>query len=636
MRTLDDETKANAPSTCVSEPDYVPWPEELVRRYTRKGYWLGEPLGHLLQSSALQFPQKVALVCGQRRTTYQELWLRTEQLARALRGLGVGPGDRVVVHLGNVCEAVETLFALFRLGAIPIMALPGHRLSEIVAFVRHAEAMAYVGMDFLGDFDCRVLGRELLGSPKTSLRTVVIVGQSAEFVDYHGLVTDRKCEQEPDSVLPDVDARTIALLQLSGGSTGTPKLIPRTHDDYFYSVRRSVEVCGFDASTKYLLALPWAHNFPMSSPGFLGCLVVGGTVVLTQDASPDAVFPIMLEEAITHVAAVPPLAMAWLHAARQRKLRLNNLVALQVGGAKLTQEQAEQLWDGFGGRLQQVFGMAEGLVCYTALDAPRSEVISTQGRPMSPDDEICIVDDEDTEVPQGRSGHLLTRGPYTIRGYYRASNHRSAFTSDGFYRTGDIVAQDERGNLTVTGRAKCLINRGGEKVAPAEVEAHLLTHDGVVAVAVAGAADPLMGERICAFVVPSSRERPSRSALLAHLRERGLAEYKLPDRITWVDHLPTTGVGKVDTRQLLKAQAMDGATCEGGDELIGELAALLQLDPRELSPTANLVDLGLESVHLMMLVERLQERGTEVHFMELAELRTLSDLQRLLGQKRAL
>lgn len=221
-----------------------------------------------------------------------------------------------------------------------------------------------------------------------------------------------------------------------------------------------------------------------------------------------------------------------------------------VGGAKLSEAAARRVTPELGCRLQQVFGMAEGLLNYTRLDDPDEVVEKTQGRPVSPADEVLVVDDGEEPVPAGTEGHLLTRGPYTIRGYYRAPDHnRRSFTDDGFYRTGDLVRVDERGNITVTGRSKDIINRGGEKIAPELVENGLLTHPGVHDASVVGIPDEVLGEKIRALVIPRSREEgrcPTPAQLRMHLRRHGLASFSIPDVIDLVDEFPFTAVGKVD------------------------------------------------------------------------------------------
>ena len=283
-----------------------------------------------------------------------------------------------------------------------------------------------------------------------------------------------------------------------------------------------------------------------------------GDVVLAPNPSPDTAFSLIETERVTITAVVPPIALQWLDAVEhgsQSHRDLSSLRVLQVGGAKFAPEAARRVRPVLGCTLQQVFGMAEGLVNYTRLDDPDDIITTTQGRPISPDDEIRIVDDADRPVPDGEVGHLLTRGPYTIRGYYRADEHNAtAFTADGFYRTGDLVRRTPTGHLVVEGRAKDQINRGGEKVSAEEVENHILAHPAVHDAAVVGMSDPYLGERVCAYVIART-EPPSRSELLRFLRERGLASYKIPDRVEFVDRFPVTGVGKISRSELRRELA---------------------------------------------------------------------------------
>ncbi|WP_308686688.1 salicylate synthase [Xanthomonas arboricola] len=203
------------------------------------------------------------------------------------------------------------------------------------------------------------------------------------------------------------------------------------------------------------------------------------------------------------------------------------------------------------GCLQQVFGMAEGLLCYTRLDDPAATILHTQGRPLSPQDQIRIVDEHERQVPPGEVGQLLTRGPYTIGSYYRsAEQHAASFTHDGYYRTGDLVRQDPAGNLVVEGRIKEQIQRGGEKISTAEVELALGQLPGVGEAVVVGVPDALLGERICAFVQPSDGGIDT-TGLRQALRARGLSAFKLPDQAETIAHWPLTPVGKIDKQRLI-------------------------------------------------------------------------------------
>ena len=518
------------------------WPEAFAARYRERGYWTGTTLGALLRERAAQVPDRTALVEGDRRFSYAELDERADRLAAGLRELGVRAGDAVVVHLPNVAEFVHLSFALFRLGAHPVYALPAHRRSEIRYLCEHSGAVAYVVAASHAGFDYRELA-EQVSADVPGLRHVLVAGEPGRFTPLSDVDAD-------PVELPEPDPASVALFLLSGGTTGLPKLIPRTHDDYGYNLRASAEVSGLDASTVYLAALPVAHNFPLACPGLLGTFHAGGTVVLAPSPSPPDVFPLIERERVTVTALVPALALLWLEASRWAERDLSSLRLLQVGGAKLKEEAALRVRPVLGCALQQVFGMAEGLLCYTRLDDRDELVLTTQGRPLCPDDELRIVDEDGTEVAEGELGQLLTRGPYTLRGYHRAAEHNAkAFTADGFYLTGDLVRATPTGHLVVEGRVKDTINRGGEKVSAEEVENHLLAHPAVHDVALVGMPDPVLGERTCVYVLPRG-QAPTLAELVAFLRERGVADFKLPDRLEVLDEFPYTAVGKVSKKEL--------------------------------------------------------------------------------------
>jgi 2,3-dihydroxybenzoate-AMP ligase/pyochelin biosynthesis protein PchD len=534
-------------STFDDLKDCPSWPEDFAQRYRQAGYWRDETFGDLLRSAAQAFAEREALTEGERHLSYRQLDLRVDQLAAGLYRLGLRAGDNVVLQLPNSAAFVEVCFALYRLGVRPIFALPAHRHLEIGRFCEFAQARAYFCADRDASFDYRAMARDLKDR-NPQLEWVVVAGEAEEFTALHSLY-----EPAPVRTFQSPSADAVACFQLSGGSTGVPKLIPRRHHEYLYNLRASAERCGLSEASVYLVALPMAHNFPMCCPGFIGTFSVGGRVVLSPSLSPEVCFELIERQGVTHTALVPPLALVWLEAAQARGRGLAPLQLLQVGGAKLSYEAARRIEPVLGCRLQQVFGMAEGLICYTDPEDPPQRVLHTQGRPLSPADEIRVVDEHDQPVPVGQVGQLLTRGPYTIRGYYRYPEHNAqAFTADGFYRTGDRVMLTADGYLMVEGRDKDLINRGGEKIAAEEVENLLLSHPSVADIALVAMPDAFLGERTCAFVIPRGTA-PRAPELLRHLRAQGLAAFKLPDRFEFIPAFPQTGVGKVSRKHLREA-----------------------------------------------------------------------------------
>jgi 2,3-dihydroxybenzoate-AMP ligase len=541
----------------------VPWPKDAADEYVAEGYWAGVPLGTLLREAAAPPArgQETALAdpAAGVRLTRAELADRADSAAVRLLDLGLHPGTRIVVQLGNGWEFVVLTLACLRAGIVPVMALPAHRRSELSYLARHAEATAIAVPGTLRGFDHQALAHDLAAEVTGETGGPWHVLVAGDEIAPAGIDLRALCRpgENPEKDRARLDAIAIsggdvAVFLLSGGTTGLPKLIARTHDDYAYNASRSAEVAGLDAGSVYLVSLPASHNFPLACPGILGTLLAGGRVVLLPSPEPARAFAAIEAEQVTHTAVVPAVAARWLDSAATRGAgQLAALRVLQVGGARLADELARKVRPVLGATLQQVFGMAEGLLNYTRLDDPEEVICTTQGRPLSPADEVRLVDELDQDVPEGQPGALLTRGPYTPRGYYRAAEQNArAFTADGWYRSGDICRRTPEGNLIVEGRDKDMINRGGEKVSAEEVENLVYQLPAVAAVAAVAMPDPEIGERVCVYVVP----RPGRSVTLAEITAvmdaTGVARYKFPERLELVPELPATKVGKIDKKAL--------------------------------------------------------------------------------------
>ncbi|MFI6778477.1 (2,3-dihydroxybenzoyl)adenylate synthase [Nocardia sp. NPDC050412] len=521
---------------------YVPFPATDAATYRAAGYWTGRPLGDLLRATATRHPHRTALLDADNARTYAWVDAEADRMAHGLLALGIAPGDRVVVQLPNVPEFLTVLFGLLRAGIIPVLTLPAHRRAEIEHLAGLSEAVAYIAADRLGDFDYRELA-ETLRSAVPTLHHVLILGDPGTFTDLNSIPRD-------GGSLPEIDPSDIALMLVSGGTTGLPKLIARTHDDYVYNATASAEVCGLTEHDVYLATLPAAHNFPLACPGILGTVSVGAAVTFITDPSPESAFVAIERHRVTVTAVVPPLAQLWCAATEWEDADLGSLRLLQVGGARLAAVNAREVAPALGVQLQQVFGMAEGLLNYTRLDDSADIVCTTQGRPLSPADEVRVVDAEGNDVAPGEEGELLAKGPYTIRGYYRAPEHNArAFTTDGYYCSGDLVRRLPSGHLIVSGRIKDVINRGGENISCDELEEHLLAHPSVRHAAAVGFPDAALGEKVCAVLVVDG-EMPTLAELKSFLTDRGLATYKLPDLLRQADELPITAVGKIDKKAL--------------------------------------------------------------------------------------
>jgi mycobactin salicyl-AMP ligase len=528
---------------------FVPFPADRAARYRSAGYWTGRTLDSILSDAAQRWPDHPAVLdaAGTERLSYADLDDRADRAAAGLAEMGISPGDRVLLQLPNSCEFAVALFALLRAGAIPVMCLPGHRGAELAHFAAVSKASALLIPDTASGFDYRAMAQELLRD-HPGLRHVIVDGDGGPFASWSqvcGTQARRPAPCAPDTSSP-------ALLLVSGGTTGTAKLIPRTHDDYVYNATASAELCRLTAEDVYLVALPAAHNFSLACPGLLGAMAVGATAAFTTDASPEAAFAIIARHGVTVTALVPALAKLWAQACDWESVTPKTLRLLQVGGAKLDAGDARRIREKLTPGLQQVFGMAEGLLCYTRLDDPPELVERTQGKPMCPDDELRIVDDAGRPVADGAQGELVVRGPYTLNGYFCADRDNvRCFDPDGFYRTGDLVRRFGDGYLEVTGRVKDVILRGAETVSAAELEEHLLTHAAISSAAAVALPDPYLGEKICAAVVFADAP-VALAELNDYLDGRGVAIHARPDVLVEMIALPITAVGKIDKKAIAR------------------------------------------------------------------------------------
>lgn len=530
----------------------TPWPADIAQRYRALGYWRGITLTEMLAQAIRQAPAKLALVCGDQRVTYDALGQAVDRLACGFVEAGIRPLDRVVVQLPNIPEFVYTYFALTRVGAIPVTALRAHRHTEVRHFLQASGAVAYVIPDAIKGFDYRAMAQEL-APQAAALRTVFVVGEPAAGQRSLWALLDAPLSPAAaaaaiEGIRPDPGEVTTMLL--SGGTTSLSKLIPRTHDDYVLNARLCGAAAGFDANTVLMAILPLGHNYNLASPGMLGAFHYGGTVVLAPSGDAADVFGLVERERVTAIAAVVPLISSWLNSTVPDRFDSSSLRVIQNGGARLAPELRSRLRERFGCTPQEIYGTAEGLINMTRLDDPDDLLLESSGAPVCVDDEIMVVDDEGREVADDTPGELVTRGPYTIRGYYNAPDkNREAFTADGFYRMGDIVRRRGR-HVFTEGRRKDLINRGGEKISCEEVENLIYAHPKVKVVTLVAMPDPVFGEKACAFVVPKPGEALTFDELIAFLRQQRIATFKLPERLEVVAELPLSPVGKILKREL--------------------------------------------------------------------------------------
>ena len=525
----------------------VPFPPEYARHYREKGYWRDQSLAQEFDVVFKKYFSRVALIDGDRQYSYGEIDRLSDNLALNLLQLGLKPLDRVVPALPNCAEFVLLYFALQKIGCIPIAALVTHRYAELSQFVQLSGATACVYPERQSDFEFEPMIRRVQ-KENASLRFCLSLSALKKLIE-------EKAKQ-PDSELQRIriDPADPCIFQLSGGTTGVPKLIPRTHNDYAYNSKTAAPVCGVTQDSVLLLALPIAHNLPLACPGIQGYFFQGGKVVLSPTTRPERIFSLIQEHKATHLKVVPALLIRLINDPSISRFDLSSVRLIQSGGQRMQPEvrlKTQALIPSCF--VQENFGMSEGMLFFVRLDDPQEVKLETCGRPICPDDEVRLVDDEGREVAPGEVGELTCRGPYTLRGYYGVPEYNAKqFTRDGFYCSGDLMRRYPSGNYVVAGRKKDLINRGGEKISAEEVENLILMHPQVQDAACVPMPDANLGERMCAYVVAREGKSLTLGELVAFLMDKEIAKFKLPERLEVVADFPVSTFGKVSKKALVE------------------------------------------------------------------------------------
>ncbi len=532
----------------------VRFPPEFAQKYREKGYWEDLTIASHFADWFAEYADRTAIIDGDKTATYREVDERSTRVALNLLDLGFKPLDRVVVCLPNVIEFAYLYFAFQKIGVIPIMALPTHRYLEVSQFVEISQAKACFVPAKARDYSFTDLVTRLR-EEQDCLEMGIVYGPPQE-----GFMTiDELLENEPAATQADIDVIEIdpedpAVFQLSGGTTGIPKLIPRSHNDYICNTKYAVAATETGPDKVLLDILPIGHNLPLACPGMQGFMMTGGTVVFAQSTRGEVLFPLIEKHKVTHVHCVPALLIRWIHDPVFGDYDLTSLEYIQSGGQRLQPEVRKRTYELLPQVfVQENFGMAEGMLFFAQKHHEESVRMETVGFPVSDDDEVMLLDEEDKVVPFGEVGELCCRGPYTLRGYFGSPEHNErAFTPDGFYRTGDLMRQHPSGAYLVEGRKKDLINRGGEKISAEEIENLILRHPAVKNIACIAMPDAILGEKMCACVIPVEGKSLTLEELIAHLESFELARFKLPERLELMDDFPLSPFGKVSKKTLVE------------------------------------------------------------------------------------
>lgn len=534
-------------------PGVVYPPTEHLVRDTTAGFIGHTTLAEAFMATHAAHAHRPALVGPEGVITHGELDTITDRVAAGFLGLGLEPLDRVVFQLPNCNELIIGLLACFKAGLIPVCTLASHRELEIGYLAEHAKAKLHFVQGDDAKFDHVEFSMRMRARVPSLQHTVVARGPARG-----GALSMRDLweAQDPEKARARVlavprDPYQVALFQLSGGTTGVPKIIPRSSGDYLYNMRAVIDWFGYGPQDSFYNPMPIIHNFNLvccSAP----MLLAGGAIALAPALTPETMVDILTTHKPTWFTLPGPLL------ARLQPAIASGVVSFSHARGSITSKGAELVEKLTGVPTFHVFGMTEGVIMFThPSDGPEARY-RTVGRPISPHDEIKILKPgTEEELPLGEVGEPAFRGPYTVHGYYDAAERNAeAFTSDGFYRSGDLMSKrmlDGKIYHVYEGRIKDVVDRGGEKINAEEVETVVNTHPAVAASAIIGIKDPQYGERMCAcLVIKPGAETPTVASLGQYLETCGLAKFKWPERIEVMNELPITHVGKLDKVSLRK------------------------------------------------------------------------------------
>lgn len=528
-------------------------PPQDCARYRALGCRVETSAGELLRAAARRHPHKPALVSAGRRLTYAGFDAASERLGAALLGLGLAPGDRALFQMGTVIETAVALFGCFKAGIIPVCTLAQYREIEMSELARRSAARAWFVQADFSAFDLAGFALKLAaGLP--ALREIIVTRGAPPpgAKSFDALIDSVSLEQARAKLAAvEVGAGDVLTFQLSGGTTGVPKIIPRFHAEYLGYSRDWARVQGMDAGSVQLYALPLVHNAGQITSLF-PALIAGGTMIMMPRTDPKTFFDWVERERVTHSLNIGPAAAQMLDYADAARHELSSLRLLTFFN------RADLLERHLKVPCANMFGITEGIMMCSEPDAPAAARFGTVGHPVSPHDEIRLLEPgTEREVAFGEIGELCFRGPSTTRGYFRMPEvNRASFTSGGFLRTGDVMRAhriEDTLCYSFEGRFKDNIDRGGEKFGAEEVENLICRHPDVADAKVVAMPDRMYGEKACAFLVMRpGRALPTVKSLGEFLVSLGLAKFKLPERIEGIGAYPVTRVGKVDKAALRK------------------------------------------------------------------------------------
>jgi non-ribosomal peptide synthetase component E (peptide arylation enzyme) len=522
--------------------------DELIRRYQQSGHWGSETFYAILARRAAAHPGRVAIVDRGRRITYGQLRTRVDRVAAGLGALGIGAGDVVTIQLPNWAEFAYVFFALERLGAVANQIGPDFRSREVDYILRFSESRAFVCPASFKGFDyVKMIGELRPALP--GLQSVCVLGGDAS----PGLVSLDALVENAGTVAPrgaDQGANDVMRMAFTSGTTGNPKGVIHSHNTTLSTCRTLNVDMGVTEDEVFLVYLPLGLNWGYLT--LVQAIMAGARAVLLDQFSAGAALELIQRERVTYIPTAPASIIAMLNHPDLGRCDLSSLRVVITGGASCPIETIREFRGRMHGHLIELYGMLEtGFHTYTRLTDDPEAVTGTVGA-VSSGLGLRIIDDAGRDVPPRAEGEIAALGPSVHLGYHKNPGaNAELFTADGWFRTGDLGQFDAAGNVKIVGRLKEMINRGGKKFFPREIEEILYTHPKILHAAIVGVPDPRLGERNCLCVIPRAGQQVGLDEIVAYLKD-DVATYKLPETLEIFEELPFTPTGKIQRHVLVR------------------------------------------------------------------------------------
>jgi 2,3-dihydroxybenzoate-AMP ligase len=532
---------------------FEPYKPEDVEKYTKYRWWLGLTWGDMFDKATDLYPRKEALVDDTSRFTYRELREKVDRLAIGLMGLGIKERDFVLLQLPNWHEFIFSFFALQKIGAIVVLLVARHSLSEINYLSSLTHPVAWIGPDHYKKTDYLPMLQQVMKEHK-EVRHLISV-RSPDNKAFSPLETLIEESVLTESNLKALAARRpepteVSIILPTGGTTGLPKAVPRTHNDYIASVEYHTRAWEVTCNDVMLTAAPVGHAQAIHNcvgGAFFHC----AKYVITDSTDAEDICRVIEREKVTAFPTVPALVQRIVSLETLKDFDLSSLTRIYAGGAPSSPELVKSVYEKVGCKFVNALGSSEGPAAMSRLDADIEIICHTVGEKDCPYAQVKIVDQNLKEVPPNKEGELITKGPNIFNGYFKSEEeNKNVFTEDGFFRTGDLAKISESGIITITGRIKETILRGGETLSAIGIERLISSHQAVADVAVIGMPDKALGERICAYVQLKEGASLSFEELVTYLKGIGASVLQLPERLEIIDSIPLTKVGKADKKVL--------------------------------------------------------------------------------------